>query len=237
MTTAAIPSPTAAAWVPTPAPSESPASAPAREPPAPPGRPLPAAGPDPSPWRLTREEYYTLGEAGYFKGRRTELIDGEVLFKMTQNEPHATALILAFEALRTLFGVGHHVRQQLPLNLGTFHDPEPDLAVVRGGPRDHRRGPGPWDHPNAALLIVEISDSTLWFDRARKSHLYASAAVPEYWIVNLIERRVEVHRNPTADATAYLGFRYASVTTVSDDGSIAPVAKPETAVKVADLLP
>ena len=87
---------------------------------------------------------------------RVELVDGEVLAMTPQGSAHATAVVLAYEVLRAATGTEAHLRVQLPLALGAASEPEPDLAVVAGAPRDYRDG-----HPQAALLVVEVADTTL----------------------------------------------------------------------------
>ena len=140
----------------------------------------------------TRAEYEHLIDLGAFTTRdRLELIEGEILEKMPQNEPHEAGIMFCTEILGDIFRAGYVVRAQLPLSLGANSVPEPDFAVVNGRSRDfvQRR-------PTSAVLIVEVSDSSLAYDRTTKAKLYARAAVPEYWILNLNERILEVYRKP-----------------------------------------
>src|SRR5205085_9281167 len=122
-----------------------------------------------------------------------ELIDGEVIRMTPQRDEHAMSLTLAEETARRAFGTGYTYRVQMPFNISSSSEPEPDLVVVRGMPRSIRK------HPTTAVLVVEISDTTLMHDQRRKARLYASRGIRDYWIVNLIERRLEVRRRPTAD--------------------------------------
>ena len=129
-----------------------------------------------SPRRLfTREEFQRAGEAGLFRpDERLELIAGEVVRKMTlQQSRHASGVYLVQEALRRVFGPGFLVRVQLPLALLEDSEPEPDVAVVAGEPRAFVSA-----HPTSALLVVEVSDTTLAFDRAASTravgHQYRS---------------------------------------------------------------
>ena len=109
----------------------------------------------------TREEYYKMAEAGILgPGERVELIEGEIIAMTPQDTPHAVAGSLVDEVLRTAFGTGFHVRSQRPLSLGLESEPEPDAAVVRGAARDFLKA-----HPTTAVLVVEISHTTLAFDR------------------------------------------------------------------------
>lgn len=179
--------------------------------------------------RWTRKEYYRAADCGIFKpGERLELLDGEILQKMSpQRPPHATSLAMTADALDRAFGRGYYVRQQLPLVLNDESEPEPDLLVVPGAPRDYGAR-----HPTAAdaLLVAEVSDSTLRLDRSKKLRAYARSGIAEYWIENLPQRQLEVYRDPS-------GPRYQSVTFCSPQDSIAPLAAPHCPIRVADLLP
>ncbi|MBI4572140.1 MAG: Uma2 family endonuclease [candidate division NC10 bacterium] len=108
----------------------------------------------------------------------------------TENHGHGPC-VLTQDALRKAFGEGTHVRIQLPLALDPSSEPEPDVTVVRGSPRDYRDA-----HPSAALLVVEVADTTLSHDRDQKGSLYARAGVADYWIVNLVDQVLEVYRDP-----------------------------------------
>ncbi len=154
-----------------------------------------------------------------------ELIDGEIITHMSpQKSPHATAISLVDDAIRRVFGSGFVFRIQLPLRLGPQSLPEPDIAVVRGSPRDYLAG-----HPLTAELVVEIADSSLVIDRGRKLRLYAREGIQEYWIVNLADDCVEVCRQP-------VGEDYTETRAYRRGESIAtgPRALP---VAVSDLLP
>ena len=118
------------------------------------------------------------------------------------------------------------------MNTGRRSLPEPDIAIVVGSIRDYVR-----THPRTALLVVEVSDSTLSKDRVIKSHLYAQAALPEYWIVNLRDRQLEVGRNPGLDPSRKGRFTYLDRTVIPADGRVSPLARPDAIITVADLLP
>jgi Uma2 family endonuclease len=164
--------------------------------------------------------------AGVFDPRaRVELIDGEIVNMVPQGSLHATALQLAEEQLRAVFAATHAVRVQMPLALDDASEPEPDLAVVVGGPRDYRDA-----HPSSAVLVVEVADTTLVFDREQKQRLYARAGIEEYWIVNLTARQLEVRRDPRGES-------YASSATLQTGDSVAPLAAPDRRIAVSDLLP
>lgn len=162
---------------------------------------------------------------------RVELIDGNLIQMPPQNEPHSYALMLVDAAVRTAFGTGYTIRSQMPLNLSGPHEPEPDLVVVRGVPRSVRK------HPRTAELVVEISDSTLRYDRVRKGSLYAAAKLRDYWIVNLIDRQLEVRRDPRSDPEAEFGASYADLSVYRAGDSIAPLSRPRAKISVEDLVP
>jgi len=190
--------------------------------------------PDPRVHLWTREEYYRMAEIGLFQGKRVELLEGQVIEMSAMKSPHATAVTLTAEALRTAFGQGWFVRVQAPLAIamGMGADPEPDLAVIEGEVRDYKDM-----HPKTADLVVEVSDTTLRYDRKRKASFYARAWIDDYWIVNLKQRRLEVFRNPVPDALAPVGFKYRDKQIFKAGETVAPLAKPGAVMAVADLLP
>ncbi|MFO0928031.1 MAG: Uma2 family endonuclease [Gemmataceae bacterium] len=149
------------------------------------------------PRRFSKAEYYRLGELGFFRGQRVELIEGRLMVSSPQNPAHGSAVCRVGYALQQAFGTGYLVRTQLPLDLGQATEPEPDVAVVVGPFSLYDQA-----HPTAAMLVVEVSDATLNYDRRQKGSLYARGGVTDYWIVNLPDRRLEVYRQPIADRRA-----------------------------------
>lgn len=181
------------------------------------------------PKRWSRAEYDRMIEAGVFEpGERIELIDGEIVTMTPQNGPHAMAVRLAQRALEATFGSHYDVRSQLPLALGRKSEPEPDVAVVVGSPRDYPR------HPTTALLVIEIADTSLGYDRKTKGPLYARAGIAEYWIVNLVDGIVEVYREPVA---ADGGWAYRLISRHGIGDTVAPLAGPGATIPIVDLLP
>ncbi len=178
----------------------------------------------------TREEYYRMGEMGLFFGQRVELIEGEIMVFSPQNWPHTSTVAHVGEVLQRVLGAGFWVRMQFPLNLSTS-DPEPDLSVVTGRLEDYS------DHPTTAVLIVEVSETTLHFDRTRKASLYARAGIADYWIVNLVNNQLEVRRDPRPDPTQPYGHGYATLSTLVPPATVSPLAAPQVSLAVADLLP
>lgn len=183
--------------------------------------------------RWTRCEYERLVEQGFLSsGDRVELLDGWLLIQKPQLSPHATATRLAQEVLRAAFGPGWDVRAGLPLALGRFSEPEPDVSVVQGTPRDYRDA-----HPARAVLVVEVAHASLRLDRTRKARIYARAGIPDYWIVNLLTRVLEVYRDPIFLDPARRRWEYRMVRSLGPGESITPLAAPQASVPVADLLP
>lgn len=178
------------------------------------------------PHRWSRAEYeHIVNVAGFPSGARLELLDGDIIDMSPQKSTHACAADLAEAALRACFSNDAYVRSQKPLALDDTSEPEPDIAVVPGSARDYAE-----QHPTNALLIVEVADSSLDFDRTRKARAYARNAIPEYWIVNLRELVLEVWREPIGDA-------YQSIRKLRADEEVCPLAAPDCAIAVADLLP
>lgn len=177
--------------------------------------------------RWTREEYDRMVALGVLTPEsRVQLIDGEILEMTPQGARHATAIRLVERALRRVFGEdAFDVRGQLPLALGPHSEPEPDIAVVQGSLADYRDR-----HPESAVLVVEVADESLHLDRNKKVPLYASAGIPEYWILNLEERILEVYRGPEAGG-------YREHLRLRQGESVTPPARPEARIEVGTLLP
>jgi Uma2 family endonuclease len=183
--------------------------------------------------RWSRQEYEELVERSFFRpDERLELLDGLLLVKEPQSSLHMTAIRLAEEALRAAFGAGWDVRTQGPIALDPRSEPEPDVSVVRGSPRDYREA-----HPSSPVLVVEVALASLVLDRTRKCRAFARAGVPEYWIVNLVDGVLEVHREPARPDATRRRWSYRSVQTLGADAVVSPVAAPDARVAVADLLP
>lgn len=189
-------------------------------------------GGDLRPFVFTRKEAYALDDNQFFRDQRVQLIAGEILQMSRMNPPHALGIRLVTKALERVLADGYDVRVQLPIALSLASEPEPDIAVVGGTPRDYGD-----DHPTTAALVVEVSDTTFDYDAYEKASLYAAAGITDYWIVDLMRHRVLVMRNPQPDAGEPHGFRYAALAPYADDATIAPLALPAARVRVADLLP
>ena len=183
--------------------------------------------------RWKRLEYEQLIEQGVFMpGERVELIDGLLLVAEPQSSSHYSAVRLAQLALARAFGDGWDVRAQGPIALDDASEPEPDVAVVRGGPRDYVDA-----HPADPVLILEVALSSLVFDREHKSSLYARAGRPEYWIVNLADRVLEIRRDPAPSPSAPYGWDYNLLAVLDPRDNARPLAAPASLIAVSDLLP
>ena len=182
--------------------------------------------------RWKRAEYDRLVELGVFQDEPIELIGGQLVVAEPKGAYHCSALSAAEYALRAVLPPGWIVRTQAPVTLDDESEPEPDLAVVPGLPADYREA-----HPARPALAVEVADSSLDFDRRHKGSLYARAGIEDYWIVNLVDRGLEVPRDPEPDPSASYGWRYRSVTTLTPPAVVAPLAFTSSRIAVADLLP
>jgi len=183
--------------------------------------------------RWTRLEYERLIDRGVFReDERLDLLDGLLVVREPQGNSHAVAVDLVAAALRSSFGEGWLVRVHAPVALGRRSRPEPDVAVVRGSPRDYLT-----EAPTDPVLVVEISQTSLALDRARKASVYARAGIADYWIVNIPDRRLEVYRDPVQDPDAAFGWRYRSVETLGPEGFISPLALIGARISVGDLFP
>lgn len=183
-------------------------------------------------YRFTNDDFIEMSKAGLFADQRVILIDGEFIHTPPPIPPHDTALSLTDYALREMFRVGHYVRVQTGFPTDLESNPMPDLAVVTGSPRDYAAA-----HPRVAILIVEVADTSLTMDTKTKPFLYAAAGVPEYWVIDVNTPELIVFRDPTPDAAAPYGFRYADRKVLAPADSVTPLAAPTATVRVADLLP
>ena len=182
--------------------------------------------------RWSLGEFIDLCNTNLFHDRRVMLIDGDILEMPHATPRHSTAHALTLEALRAIFRIGFHVRVETSLPLGRNSDPIPGLAVVTGSIRDYAQ-----THPKTAVLVVEISDTSLDYDMNDKASLYAAASIADYWVVDLINRQLVVMRDPVVDATRRFGFAYSTVTKLAIGQTASPLAAPAASVAVADLMP
>ena len=172
--------------------------------------------------RLSVEEYHRLNEFNE-NGRRTELIRGIVIEKMSKSPLHAALAKRLYDRIIRLVGNGWVVRREDPLQLSDS-EPEPDIAVVTGAEEDFFKA-----HPTTAELVIEVAVSGPELDRENAS-LYAEAGVKEYWIVLGLERRVEVYRQPSPNG-------YQVKLSLGPEDTLTSVGVPAVEIVVADLFP
>jgi Uma2 family endonuclease len=182
--------------------------------------------------RWTRAEYDRLVEFGVFAGELLELIGGQLIVAEPQGSYHASVIGMVADVIRAALPVGLVVRVQMPIALDDESEPEPDVSVVPGAHADYLAA-----HPQRPTLLVEVADSSLRFDRREKESLYARGGVQDYWIVNLVDRVLEVYRNPMRDVSAVYGWRYQSVGRFMPPETVALLALPTVRIAVTDLLP
>ncbi|MCY4415225.1 MAG: Uma2 family endonuclease [Chloroflexi bacterium] len=175
---------------------------------------------------FTVEEYCTMADAGILsEDERVELLDGEIVVMPPIGEPHEDSTDRLNGDLSYVLRGRARVRVQNSVRLDDYGLPEPDIAVVRLRDDYHR------DRPTAAdvLLLVEVADTSLEFDREVKLARYAAAGIPEVWIANLRARQVEAHSDPVDGS-------YRSRRVVTANGKIGPLAFPDVSLAVADFL-
>ena len=181
----------------------------------------------------TREEYYRAAETGIFHPEeRLELVRGEVFRMSPQQKPHVGGVYRSthvFEAMveQMTDGVLRYVRSQAPVVLRNDTEPEPDVVVALGKSEDYElRDCLSTD----VLLLIEVSDATLSYDRNRKAQIYAENGITDYWVLNLRARELEVRRDPQNGV-------YQTKTIYKEAETVAPLFAPQNAVLVSDLLP
>ena len=177
--------------------------------------------------KWTRDECRRMVEMGLLTAGKFELIHGDIILKMTQHERHIYVCKQVQKALETIFGVDY-VRLANPIAIGRHEEPEPDAAAMHRPSVDYLRMGTPL--PEEVRLAVEVSDSTLLWDLNTKNGQYGNAGIPEYWVVDTPNRLLHVFREPALDG-------YASETILTPEDEVRPLAAPDSAVRVADLLP
>ena len=177
--------------------------------------------------RFTVHDYHRMGDAGILSPTdRVELIDGEIVSKMAIGPRHGASVDRANRALTTTVGDSAIVRVQGSVRLDLFNELEPDIVLLRPRADFYASAhPGPAD----ILLIVEVAESSIGYDRNIKTHVYAKAGVPEYWLVDLNENVVHVYSGP-------LNGVYRAMVSYRRDQSIAPRLLSACSISTLDLL-
>lgn len=178
--------------------------------------------------RIHVSEFHRMVEVGILsEDDRVELLEGVLVAMPPMGEPHAWSIQELNRIITRALPDGYRVRPQLPVTLGEYSEPQPDLAVVsleEGGDRT--------EHPEHALLVIEVAVSSLRYDRFAKGPVYARWGIPEYWIVDVEGRQVEVYTDPDREAA-----RYRSVVKLSERDVLRATAAPLPAIGVAEILP
>lgn len=180
----------------------------------------------PKPFSWSVDQFQQLGDLGIFADKRVELIEGQILQMSPMKDPHIIGLVFLSNELPLIANGFYTVLVQASLALNERSEPQPDCAIFRGSPSEYRKSLS-----KDALLVIELSDSTLKFDRTVKARLYASAQIPEYWIVNLAEHQIEVFRDPHEETG------YATKTIVKKGEVLRPIAAPELVIEVDKFFP
>jgi len=196
-----------------------------------------SAPPIERPWdglkRFTVDEYHAMIKAGVFaEDTNFELLEGLIVRKMTKHPPHWIATGYLRDLLIAMNISGHFVHVQDPVTTNDS-EPEPDLALIRGDRRDFLGGN---PDPAHAPLVIEVADSSLSQDRKWKKRIYARASVSAYWIVNLVDRQIEIYTKPSGPAEKP---DFGDSRIVPESGEVAVVidCKVVGQLKVSDIMP
>lgn len=176
--------------------------------------------------RLTVAEYYRMGETGILApDARVELIEGEIIDMPPIGSPHASTVFFISDRLRDIVKGIAFVWVQNPIRLSQHSEPQPDIALLRPRPDFYRSA-----HPTSAdvFLIVEVADTSLAYDTQIKLPLYARHGIPEVWLVDLPNRRLIIHRTPTAAS-------FQDVQTVTDLSDVTPLLLPAVTIDLSDV--
>ncbi len=177
--------------------------------------------------RFTVQEYHQLGAVGMLhEDDRIELLNGELVIMAPVGIRHIKTVRRLIRVLSQAFADHCLVDAQNPVWIDGHSEPQPDILLLRPEADEREHSPQPED----VLLLVEVAESSLHYDRNDKLEAYARSGIAEYWIVNLVRNEVIIHRDPA-------GAEYRSVTTARAGERIAPLAFPETMVEVSDIIP
>jgi Uma2 family endonuclease len=178
-------------------------------------------------WRWTLAEYLRLGETGIIgEDERVELIDGEIVCMAPIGDRHYPGTARAMTPFARRVPDACIVSVQGPLRLGQGYEPMPDVVVLKPCADFYVHG----HKPDDVLLVIEVADSSRDYDLNEKARLYAAALIPEYWVADLVEDTLVVHRQPTTNG-------YGSVQSLKRGQMLAPLAFPDWELAVEALLP
>lgn len=184
---------------------------------------------------ISVQEYHKMAETGIFHPEeRLELIAGQIIrmsakgmvTERSRSTAHESAITRTERLLRQRLGDKVLLRIQSPVQLDDYSEPEPDISVVKLNPLDYED-----HHPDASevFLLIEIADSSLKYDREVKAMAYAKSGIIEYWILDVIGRKLCMYRLPSPDG-------YHSESILAEDVTISPLAFPDCAIAIRELL-
>ena len=178
-------------------------------------------------WRFTADQYQRMGETGILhEDDRVELLDGELYEMAPIGDDHIGGVISLDFFFSQRLGGRAFVSAQNPIRLTDYSEPEPDITLLRPRADFYRTSKA---RPEDVLLLVEVAESSLIYDRMTKLPRYAAVGIPEVWIVNLVDQRIEVYRDPGADG-------YHSVMITERGGALSPLAFPDVSITVEEIL-
>ena len=159
--------------------------------------------------KFTIDEYHELVDIGFFtENDRIELIRGEIMEMAPKKTPHSVCNSILFGELYKLLESKANIRGQEPITLPSNSEPEPDVVIAKKKDDNYLAA-----HPTVEdiILVIEISDSTLKYDRETKLPLYAESGINNYWIINLVDRNLEIYTNPFSSDKDKFGYRNKSI--------------------------
>lgn len=174
--------------------------------------------------KLTVNDYHKMAEAGILtEDDRVELIEGELIDMAPIGSLHADYVDRLAELLISRIGGKFRVRIQNPIQLDDYSEPEPDVVIAQN--RSYQEAhPGPQD----ILLLIEVADTTLKYDRDIKIPLYARCGIPEVWLIDVQKQRLEIHRQPSQEG-------YRQILLPANIEAVSPLLTPEIAIRLAEL--
>jgi Uma2 family endonuclease len=192
------------------------------------------ASPPLTPHRFAVDQYHRMIESGVFSdGDRVELLEGLILEMTPIGIPHRYTVQELMKRIMRLLPETWDIFVGQPITLATS-EPQPDLTVVRGKNSDYPdRNPGPGD----IGLIIEVADSSLQIDRGTKSRIYAAAGIPEFWIVDVANRQVEIHRDPRPAEAGSAAYQSCEVIAATGKLPLVLDGRSYGEIAVADILP
>lgn len=150
--------------------------------------------------RFSVDEYHRLIQSGVLGvEERFELLDGWIVARISRNPIHDAAVQIVDELLRRYLPAGWSIRVQSAITT-VDSEPEPDIAIIRGAARDYLKN---HPHPEDVAIVIEVANTTLEQDRVLKGRIYARARIPEYWLINLVDRQVEIYSDPGGGPAGY----------------------------------